>query len=227
MPPWLTAAFPSDAELSVASILVRLGTSVVLGGTVALVYRGTRRERHPPGPDLSQTLLLLTLVIAMITLAVGGNVARAFSLVGALAIVRFRMVVNDPRDTAFVILAVAVGLAVGAGFLVVPVLGLPLAAAVAWAFTAGADRRPGPRACDVVLTLDATADPTAPEVVLATFLDGLQTRRIETLTKFPGTEFTFHGGLKPSANARELVARLVRCPGVTAVDLRLGDGVRA
>ena len=227
IPDWLVAAFPSDSELSASVIFTRLAVAMLLGAAVTLVYRVTRREQPAAGSDLSQTLLLLTLVIAMVTLAVGGNVARAFSLVGALAIVRFRMVVNDPRDTAFVILAVAVGLAVGAGFLVVPVLGLPLAAAVAWAFTAGADRRPGPRACDVVLTLDATADPTAPEVVLATFLDGLQTRRIETLTKFPGTEFTFHGGLKPSANARELVARLVRCPGVTAVDLRLGDGVRA
>ena len=172
MPPWLTAAFPSDAELSVPAILVRLIAALVLGGVVAVIYRVTRRERSPTGPDLSQTLLLLTLVIAMITLAVGGNVARAFSLVGALAIVRFRMVVNDPRDTAFVILAVAVGLAVGAGFLVVPALGLPLAAVVAGAFMADADRRPAAHACHVAVT--ATDEATAHEPVLASFLDGLQ-----------------------------------------------------
>lgn len=224
MPPWLTAAFPSDAELSVPSILVRLGAALVLGGIVALVYRGSRHDRTA-GPDLSQTLLLLTLVIAMITLAVGGNVARAFSLVGALAIVRFRMVVNDPRDTAFVILAVAVGLAVGAGFLVVPVLGLPLAAAVAGAFAVGGGRRPAARSCDVAVTMQPGADAAAHEAVLASVLDGLQTRRIETLTRTPGTEFTYHGLLGPGSDARDLVGRLSRSAGVTAVDLRLGDPV--
>lgn len=202
-------------------ILIRLSAAILLGGCVALIYRGTRRERLPAGPDLSQTLLLLTLVIAMITLAVGGNVARAFSLVGALAIVRFRMVVNDPRDTAFVILAVAVGLAVGAGFLVVPVLGLPLAALVACGFTLGADRRPAPQPCDISVSVDPTADAASHEAVLAEFLDGLRARRIQTLTKTPGTEFTYHGVLKPGAHAHELVRRLGRSAGVKGVDLRL------
>ena len=86
-------------------------------------------------------IIVLAVVIAMITLAIGDNAARAFSLVGALAIVRFRSVVEDPRDTAFVILAVAVGLAVGAGFIWVPVMGLPIAGAVAWAFAGAESRR--------------------------------------------------------------------------------------
>ena len=51
----------------------------------------------------------------MVTQVIGDNVARAFSLVGALSIVRFRTVVRDTQDTAYVIFAVAVGMAVGAG----------------------------------------------------------------------------------------------------------------
>ena len=50
----------------------------------------------------------------MVTQVIGDNVARAFSLVGALSIVRFRTVVRDTQDTAYVIFAVAVGMAVGA-----------------------------------------------------------------------------------------------------------------
>ena len=60
------------------------------------------------------TLVLLTILIAMVTQVIGDNVARAFSLVGALSIVRFRTVVRDTQDTAYVIFAVAVGMAVGA-----------------------------------------------------------------------------------------------------------------
>ena len=58
--------------------------------------------------------MLLSILIAMVTQVIGDNIARAFSLVGALSIVRFRTVVRDTQDTAFVIFAVAVGMAMGA-----------------------------------------------------------------------------------------------------------------
>jgi hypothetical protein len=48
-------------------------------------------------------------------LMIGDSMARAFGLVGALSIVRFRTVVDDTRDTAFVVFAVVVGMACGAG----------------------------------------------------------------------------------------------------------------
>ena len=66
-----------------------------------------------------------------VALVIGNSVARAFSLVGALSIVRFRTVVDDTRDTAFVIFSVVVGMAAGAGLLFVPLLGLPLVAVTA------------------------------------------------------------------------------------------------
>ena len=56
---------------------------------------------------------MLTVILALITQVIGGSAARAFTLVGALAIVRFRTRVNDTRDTAYVILAVCVGMAIG------------------------------------------------------------------------------------------------------------------
>ena len=59
--------------------------------------------------------MLLSILIAMVTQVIGDNIARAFSLVGALSIVRFRTVVRDTQDTAFVIFSVGVGMAVGAG----------------------------------------------------------------------------------------------------------------
>src|SRR5262249_44420225 len=63
-------------------------------------------------------------MIAMATQIIGDNVARAFSLVGALSVVRFRTVVKDTQDTAFVIFAVVVGMAAGANHLAVGLVGL-------------------------------------------------------------------------------------------------------
>ncbi len=76
------------------------------------------------------TLVFLCLLIAMVTQVIGDNVARAFSLVGALSIVRFRTSVRDTKDTAFVIFAVAIGMAVGAD--------QPLLALTGMAFTLAA-----------------------------------------------------------------------------------------
>jgi hypothetical protein len=134
MPEWLHDAFAQDMEFSVSLLAFRLATALVLGGVVAGVYRLTRRPATADASSLVPTLVLLTILITMVTLAIGNSVARAFSLVGALSIVRFRTVVEDTRDTAFVIFAVAVGLAVGAGFLAVPLVGIPLTAVAAFLF---------------------------------------------------------------------------------------------
>jgi hypothetical protein len=67
-------------------------------------------------------------LIAMVTQVIGDNIARAFSLVGALSIVRFRTAVRDTEDTAYVIFAVVVGMAVGAGHVWVATLGMAVVA---------------------------------------------------------------------------------------------------
>src|SRR3954447_18141134 len=95
-------------------IFLRLVTAMVLGSVVVFVYRRTRASNDTT-PSFAVTLVLLTILIAVVTQVIGDNVARAFSLVGALSIVRFRTVVRDTQDTAYVIFAVAVGMAVGAG----------------------------------------------------------------------------------------------------------------
>ena len=62
------------------------------------------------------TLVMLPLIVSMIILLVGSNVARAFSLAGAFSIIRFRSTVGDPKDIAYIFFTMAVGLALGVGF---------------------------------------------------------------------------------------------------------------
>lgn len=130
---WLANSFASDTRVSMTDVTLRLLAALAFGLSIAAIYRITR------GPQVARssliaTLALLTILIAMTTVVIGDNVARAFSVVGALSIVRFRTIVEDTRDTAFVILAVGVGLAIGAGFLIVPLIGLPIAAGAAFFF---------------------------------------------------------------------------------------------
>lgn len=128
---FLTAPFRDGPDLSVPETVLRLVVAAVLGGLVALVYRQSRHEIDVM-PTFPPTLVLLSILIAMVTQVIGSNVARAFSLVGALAIVRFRTVVRDTQDTAYVILAVVVGMSVGAGAPWVGVVGIGISACVAF-----------------------------------------------------------------------------------------------
>jgi hypothetical protein len=123
MPEFLKAPFATGPTVSPMDVLVRLVLALIFGGAVAWVYCRTRRM-EPITPSFPTTLVLLSVLIAMVTQVIGDNVARAFSLVGALSIVRFRTVVRDTQDTAYVIFAVVVGMAIGAKNPWVAILGL-------------------------------------------------------------------------------------------------------
>ncbi|MCB1646762.1 MAG: DUF4956 domain-containing protein, partial [Pseudomonadales bacterium] len=59
------------------------------------------------------TILYVTVIVAVVMMVIGGSLARAFALVGALSIIRFRTVIKDTKDTAYVFMALAVGMAAG------------------------------------------------------------------------------------------------------------------
>jgi len=56
------------------------------------------------------------MVVALVMMIVGSNIARAFSLVGALSIIRFRNAVKETRDVGFIFFSMAIGMAVGTKF---------------------------------------------------------------------------------------------------------------
>ena len=108
MPDWLTASLSGSQDNPPALMAWHIGTALVLGLAVGVALSlGTRGEAVQA--TFVTTLVLLAAIIAMATQVIGDNVARAFSLVGALSVVRFRTVVKDTQDTAFVIFAVVVG----------------------------------------------------------------------------------------------------------------------
>lgn len=131
MPDWLQEATALDPSITFSVITTRLLISAVFGLLVALVYFGSQRRSAGDVFPVAATMVLLTILVAMTTLVIGNSVARAFSLVGALSIVRFRTVVDDTRDTAFVIFAVVVGMAIGSGDLRVCLAGVPIVAGTA------------------------------------------------------------------------------------------------
>ena len=91
--------------------------------TLALVqtYRATHRGATYSVAFL-QSLFILAVCTTVIMVVIGSNIARAFSLVGALSIVRFRTAIKDPRDVGFVFASLAIGMSAGTGFYAAAIL---------------------------------------------------------------------------------------------------------
>jgi uncharacterized membrane protein YhiD involved in acid resistance len=100
--------------LSVYTVLTNLAVSLACGIVIALVYRYIYK-----GPSYSSTyvnsLVLLSLITTLVIMVIGNNLARAFGLVGAMSIIRFRTAVRDVQDIVYIFFALAVGMAAGVG----------------------------------------------------------------------------------------------------------------
>jgi uncharacterized membrane protein YhiD involved in acid resistance len=100
------AAF-TPAELALAFALAA-ALSIILTQVYRYTHTGMAYSR-----SFALSLVIMCVTVAFIMMIIGSNLARAFSLVGALSIIRFRNPVKDSRDTAYIFMTMAVGMACG------------------------------------------------------------------------------------------------------------------
>lgn len=93
--------------------VVRLPIAAVLGAVLAL--RPRRRGTPIRQAAVVQTQIVLSVVGALIMLVVGSSLARAFGIVGAANLIRYRSKIDDPKDAVVMLCALSVGLAAGVG----------------------------------------------------------------------------------------------------------------
>lgn len=103
------------SSFTIWEAVMSFGMSFILALVLGLFYRITHQ-----GTSYSQgyvhTMVVMCFTVAIIMLIIGSNIARAFSLVGALSIIRFRNAVKETRDVGFIFLAMAIGMACGTRF---------------------------------------------------------------------------------------------------------------
>jgi len=221
MPDFLKAPFVNGPNVAPLDVLIRLLAALVLGGLVSWIYRRTRKSTEVTA-SFPVTLVLLSVLIAMVTQVIGDNVARAFSLVGALSIVRFRTVVRDTQDTAYVIFAVVVGMAVGANNLWVSLMGIGVVGLAAFVMMT----RPGLIASSqpaFLLNLRVGLGHDLDKLLGGTLDEHLQEREllsIATARQGVSLDVTYETRLRREGSADELVKALNRLEGVQSVQLQ-------
>jgi hypothetical protein len=108
----LMNAMGSMLTYSYQEMVINIVLAAVLGFLMAVVYRYTHKGLSY-SQSFTQTIFFVSIIVAIVMMVIGSSLAKAFALVGALSIIRFRTVVKDTRDIAFVFLALAVGMAAG------------------------------------------------------------------------------------------------------------------
>jgi hypothetical protein len=223
MPEWLQESIANNGiSISFNLLLTRLVISLILGCAVAAIYFISQRKERTETFALVTTLVLLTVLIAMVTMVIGNSVARAFSLAGALAIIRFRTIVEDTRDTAFVIFAVVVGMAVGAGFLFIALAGIPVVALAAFLLSLWGWARMKWGGCNRRLTIRLRLGCDPDSVFGGAFAKYLDSARlIATATARQGSalDLTFQTRLRERQSIISLVTELNSLEGVQGVEI--------
>ncbi|WP_110934229.1 DUF4956 domain-containing protein [Paenibacillus bouchesdurhonensis] len=112
--------FTSDISLS--KILITLGVAFIIGLFIFILYKrvfsGVLYSK-----SFNVSLIGMTLVTAMVIIAINSNLILSLGMVGALSIVRFRTPIKDPTDLIFLFWAAAAGIVAGAGFYTLAAIG--------------------------------------------------------------------------------------------------------
>ena len=109
-------------EIGFEEIATRLALAFILSLITAIVYRKTHKS-YTFSYNMIVAIILISVLVSMVLMVIDNSLARAFGLVGALAIIRFRTPVKDVRDIIFLFAAVANGIATGAGAFLIAATG--------------------------------------------------------------------------------------------------------
>jgi len=205
--------------LTVSTVVVKLAVAFVCSIAIAWLYRKTYRG---PGYSVVYTnmLILLSMTTAVMIMVIGNNLARAFGLVGALSVVRFRHAVKNTQDIVYVFLALAIGMAAGVGFYTVAVAGTFFIGLVIYLMSR--TRFFTPRRDDYLLQFNyrPTQDKVPPyQPVLDAHCRKLTPINVRTLGDSELVEVSYYVRLKDKDRGEALIKDLNKTPGVQYVNL--------
>lgn len=107
---------------SAPQVALNVAFAFILSLLTALVYQFTHKG-HSYSKNFVTSLIIISIVVSVVMMVIGNSLARAFALLGAFSIIRFRTAVKDTKDIAFVFLALVIGMAAGTNNYIIGLIG--------------------------------------------------------------------------------------------------------
>jgi uncharacterized membrane protein YhiD involved in acid resistance len=133
LPPELTQYVPDILESHAAMVgraAIALPIATLLGA--ALAFRPRRRGTPARSAPVIQTQIVLSVVGALVMFVVGSSLARAFGIVGAANLIRYRAKIDDPKDAVVMLATLSIGLATGVELYGLAIFGTLFILGVLW-----------------------------------------------------------------------------------------------
>ncbi|MCH7974076.1 MAG: DUF4956 domain-containing protein [Bacteroidetes bacterium] len=121
-------------SISIGDVITNLLIAFICGFLISIYYRITYK-----GPGVQQSflnsLVVLTMITTVVIMVIGNNLARAFGLVGAMSIIRFRTPLKETIDIIYIFFSLAIGMAAGVGLPYIALISTIFIGSILWVLT--------------------------------------------------------------------------------------------
>jgi len=204
---------------SFPDIFANLAVSLICSFTISLIYRFTYK-----GPGYSESfvnsIVFLSLITTLVIMIIGNNLARAFGLVGALSIIRFRTAIKDTMDIVYIFFALAIGMAGGVAYYKLAITGTVIVGAILILFSNSNIKlflsNQYMLQC-VFSTEDAGVDTVAN--LLSSYCNSYDIISVRSNEADSALEYSYYIRVRKNKNINELINEIQKIRGIRSVNL--------
>lgn len=195
----------SETAITSGSSLICMGVALAIGLVIACCYMFTQKK-GTYSKDLVIAIAILPAIVAVVITLINDNIARAFSLGGAFALVRFRSAPGSAKDITVVFLTMSIGLACGLGYVgfAAVVALIVLVMLIVLSVTSFGE----PKMMDKVMKITIPEDLNYKgvfEPIFEKYVDAYELVKVKTSNMGTLYELTYELSLKSDINEKELM----------------------
>lgn len=208
-------------QLTPAEALVNLSVALFCGIIIGILYRITYRGVNYSSNYLI-AIIMLTMITALVIMVIGNNLARAFGLVGAMSIIRFRTAIKDTQDIMFIFFALAIGLSCGASMYVIALIGTFFIGLTSWIAVLVNGENPKKTAYLLqIYSENSQQNSNEVENILFKYCNNVKLINIKTIgeTSKKITEISYYISFKRGKNGTEMIESIKSLNGISKVNL--------
>jgi uncharacterized membrane protein YhiD involved in acid resistance len=208
-------------NITTADVIGNVFVAMLCGVIIALLYKYTYKGLNYSA-SFTISIIMLTMITAIVIMVIGNNLARAFGMVGAMSIIRFRTAVKDASDIMFIFFALAIGLAAGVKLYSVAIVGTLFVGSVFLVVTRFSFALPQNREFLMQITAKGDQVPENPFVdIFRQYCRRQKLVNVKTIGQEPDEmmEFSYYIKMRDEQRGSNLVSDIRKLAGVKSVNL--------
>ncbi len=208
-------------SISLRDVVFNLIVALLCGILISLLYRYTYKGLNYSS-SFAISMIMLTMITSIVIMVIGNNLARAFGMVGAMSIIRFRTAVKDAIDIMFIFFALTIGLAAGVKMYAVAIFGtlfISLIFLIISRFNFGLSRKR--EYLLQILTLSEDISSTNIEGIIRRFCRHFKLINVKALGESGNElmEYSYHVFLKADDRGSQMIRELKKQEDIKNVNL--------